>query len=137
MAWRVAGRLTVIVHGPTNPSNLEWQGLLTSGASRGLRGNGRTLVVSYGGGPDGHQRELLAEAMGRGPTPTCIMTKSALVRAIATALLYFNRTMKVVGLDDRKQAYEFLGLSSDEREAADRLRVELETELGLGTAVLK
>jgi hypothetical protein len=133
MSWRFEGRLTVVVHGAENPSNLEWQRMLTDETSRGPTENGRTLIVSYGGGPDGRQRELLGRQIIRRPAPTCIMTKSALVRAITSALLFFNRNMKVVGLEEREAAYEFLSLSAQEREAADRVRKELEAELGLGT----
>jgi hypothetical protein len=131
MSWRFEGRLTIVVHGPNNPSNLEWQGMLRDETARGQPEKARTLIVSYGGGPDGHQRQLLAQKIGRNPVPTCIMTKSGIVRAIATALLFFNRTMKVVGLEERTSAYEFLGLSGQERETAERVRRELESELGL------
>lgn len=131
MAWRFEGRLTIVLHGPKNPSNLEWQSMLRDEAARGRAEDARTLVVSYGGGPDGSQRELLTQQMRSRPVPTCIMTASALVRAITAALLYFNRSMKVVGLDDRERAYEFLNLSPQEREAADRARRELEATVGI------
>ncbi len=36
MAWRFEGRLTVVVCGPENPSNLEWQRMLTDETTRGL-----------------------------------------------------------------------------------------------------
>jgi len=133
MSWRFEDRLMVIVHGSENPSNLEWQRMLTDGAARALPSD-RTLVVSYGGGPDGRQRELLAKQFARKPIPTCIMTKSVLVRAIASALLFFNRNMKVVGLEERDSAYQFLEFSAQERDTANRLRKELEAELGLGSA---
>jgi hypothetical protein len=132
MSWRFEGRLTVVVHGPKNPSNLEWQNMLTDEVARAQPEGGRTLIVSYGGGPDGHQRDLLAQRIGAKPTPTAIMTKSVLVRAIAAALLFFNRSMKIFGLDERQAAYNFLGLSGAERESADRVRRELEAELDLG-----
>jgi hypothetical protein len=134
MSWRFEGRLTIVVHGFENPSNLEWQRLLTDEAARGQPENARTLIVSYGGGPDGHQRELLAKQIVSKPTPTCIMTKSVLVRAITSALLFFNRNMKVFGLEDRSKAYEFLGLTGQERDTTNRVRRELEAELGLGTS---
>jgi hypothetical protein len=79
----------------------------------------------------GRQRELLTQQMTTRPAPTCIMTASPLVRAI-TALLFFNRGMKVVALDERERAYDFLGLSGTERTTADRLRRELEAEIGVG-----
>lgn len=132
MAWRFEGRLTIIVHGPQNPSNLEWQSMLRDGNALEHVEAGRTLVISYGGGPDGHQRELLAQHMSKRPSPTAILTKSSLVRAITTALLFFNRTMKVFGLDEQDAAGEFLGLSPEERELAGRARRELEADLGLG-----
>lgn len=131
MAWRFEGRLTVVVHGQKNPSNLEWQSMLRDETARGRSESGRTLIVSHGGGPDGRQRELLAQQMTTRPAPTCIMTSSPLVRAITAALLFFNRGMKVVGLDERERAYDFLTLSAPEREAADRLRREMEAEIGL------
>lgn len=137
MAWRFEGRLTVVMHGPKNPSNLEWQSMLRDEAQRGPQERGVTLVVSYGGGPDGHQRELLGKMIAKKPAPTCIMTGSVLVRAITTALLFFNRTMKVVGLDEPARAYDFLDLSRDERAVADRLRAELEAELGISATALK
>ena len=137
MAWRFEGRLAVVVHGPRNPTNLEWQSMLRDESAAGEIEGRRTLVVSHGGGPDGHQRELLGRQIARKPNPTCIMTTSALVRAIATALLFFNRTMKVVGLDERERAYDFLSLSPAEREAADRVRRELEAEIDLGGAPSK
>src|SRR3954468_13418638 len=95
MAWRFEGRLMVIVHGPSNPSNLEWQSLLTDEAAHADSQKERKMIVSYGGGPDGHQREILARQIGNKPVPTCILTKSAMVRAITAALLFFNQRMKV------------------------------------------
>ncbi len=137
MAWRFEGRLTVVVHGARNPSNLEWQSMLRDETQRGARERGVTLVVSYGGGPDGHQRDLLGKQIGNKPAPTCIMTGSALVRAITAALLFFNRTMKVVALDETARAYDFLQLSREERDAANRLRAELENELGIARPLHK
>lgn len=131
MAWRFEGRLTVVLHGPRNPSNLEWQSMLRDEAARSKPDNGRTLVISYGGGPDGRQRDLLAQQMQTKSVPTCIMTSSAMVRAITAALLFFNRNMKVVGLDERERAYDFLNLSAPEREAAERARRELEATVGI------
>jgi hypothetical protein len=131
MAWRFDGRMTIVVHGASNPSNLEWQGMLRDQAVRGPKSNDCTLVVSYGGGPDGRQRELLSKQMGNHPAPISVMTKSVIVRAIAVALRFFNRDMKVFGLEERKSAYDFVNLLGQERETADRIVRELEAELGL------
>jgi hypothetical protein len=125
------GRLTIVVHGPHDPSDLEWRSMLRDETMRGEPDDGRTLVVSYGGGPSGQQRAALGQQLGNKPKPACIMTGSAVVRAIANALSFFNRTMKVVSLTDSKQAYAFLGLSVQERNMADTVRRELEHELGV------
>lgn len=130
MAWRFQGRLAIVVHGPKNPSNLEWQNMLRDEVARGMIEDGRTLIVSYGGGPDGQQREQLGKQISRKPQPTAIMTKSAIVRAITSTLLFFNRSMKVFGLEERKAAYDFLGLPVPERELVEQLRAELEREIG-------
>jgi hypothetical protein len=134
MAWRFDGRLTVVVHSAKNPSNLEWQNMLRDVDARGAVVNGRGLIVSYGGGPDGRQRQALGPQILRTPLPTCMMTTDGLTRAIMSALLVFNRNMKVLGIEERKVAYDFLGLSAQEREAADRIRGDLEQELGVGSA---
>ena len=131
MAWRFDGRMSIVVHGASNPSNLEWQSMLRDQAVRGPKSNDCTLVVSYGGGPDGRQRELLSKQMGNHPAPISVMTKSVIVRAIAAALLFFNRNMKVFGLEERKSANHFVNLTGQEREAADRIVRELEAQLEL------
>src|SRR5262245_56575650 len=113
MAWRVEGRLMVVVHGPQSPSTLEWEGVLRDDLLRtksGHEGERCTLVSTHGGGPDGDQRKRLQEQMDHQFAPTCIMTKSVLVRGIVSALSFFNRRMKMVGLEDREAALEHLGL---------------------------
>jgi hypothetical protein len=131
MAWRFDGRITVIVHSERSPTNLEWRRFLTDATEVGFTAQRRILVISHGGGPDGDQRRELMEAARNTPAPVVMMTKSALVRGIMTALTFFNPVTKVVNLDDDEQAYDFLGLSSGERESARRLRADLERELGL------
>jgi hypothetical protein len=124
----------VVVHGPQSPTPLEWEGVLRDDLLRvksGHKAERCTLVITYGGGPDGGQRKRLAEQMDHHFAPACIMSGSALVRGIVSALSFFNRRMKIVGLEDREAAFEHLGLTQAERLTADRLRSELEAELGL------
>jgi hypothetical protein len=133
MTWHFEGRLFVVVHGPRDPSNLEWQRMLKEEVERGRGQPMCTLVVSYGGSPNGEQRKLLERQMDHNSGPTCVMTKSTIVKAIAAALLFFNRRLKVVGLDENAEAYSFLGLSAAERALADRVRRQCELELGLAS----
>lgn len=134
MAWRFEGRLGVVLHTSRSPSNLEWQSMLRDAVAASNE-SARFLIVSHGGGPDGYQRELLGRAIANKTVFTSLMTKSGLVQAMALAMFHFNRHLKVFGLADRKEAYHHLGLSDVEAELADRMRSELEAELGLAARV--
>lgn len=131
MGWRFHGRVLVVVHSSRNPTNVEWQGLIRDNIERGASQPLRVMVVSHGGGPDVDQRKQLALALRTIAAPTVVMTASALVRGITTALGFFNRRMKSVDLEDMEGAYRFLELSGEERQSAARLRRELELELGI------
>ena len=110
----------MVVHGAQSPSPLEWEGVLRDDLLRvkaGQKAERCTLVITYGGGPDGEQRRRLAEQMDHEHAPTCIMTRSIIVRGIVSALSFFNRRMKMVGLEEREAAFDHLGLSKAERAA--------------------
>lgn len=99
IAWKFHGRISVTVHGPANPTNLEWQQFLRDAVRSGTATHWRNLVVSYGGRPDGEQRKQLGEMLqGRG-APTAILTGSTVVRAAVSALSFFNRNLKAFALD--------------------------------------
>jgi hypothetical protein len=140
MAWAFEGRLHVIVHGPTNPTALEWERFLTETVARRSQGaqpseRGRApfvvLVVSHGGVPDGGQRMQLAKTIERNAAPTVIMTNSGAMLNISRVLTFFNPRQKAVALGAHEAAFEFLALSADERAAAKRLRAKLEEELAI------
>ena len=131
MGWRFDGRVLVVVHSSRNPTNVEWQSLIRDNIERAAGQPLRVLVVSHGGGPDVDQRKQLAVALRSIAAPTVVMTASAIVRGITTALGFFNRRMKSVNLDDLEGAFQFLELTADERQVAIRIRRELEHELGI------
>jgi hypothetical protein len=131
VAWKFDGRLSVMIHGPGNPTNLEWQRFLRDAVDRGTGTHWRNLVVSYGGRPDGEQRKQLAEMLKGRAAPTAIMTSSGIARAAVLALSFFNRQMRAFGMDDFDGACSYLALTAHERERAQRMRVELTQELGL------
>ncbi len=131
LAWRFDGRLLVAMHGFKGPTNLEWERFLNAGIQYGLGPHLRILIISHGGGPDGDQRRRLGEVIGPAPAPTAVMTRSALVRGITTAVSFFNRHMIAVELGDTGAAYKHLGLDAAERTKAQQLQRELALELGL------
>jgi hypothetical protein len=69
--------------------------------------------------------------IGAAPAPTVVMTGSALVRGITSAMTFFNPHMKAVNIYDTELAFEHLGLTPEERSKAQQLRRELSLELGL------
>jgi len=129
MAWAHDGRLSVVVHGESSPSSLEWSRFLNY--NRSLR-DPRVLVCTYGGGPDGKQRRELMEDAFYGGVPTVIMTNSVIARGIVTTLNWFNPNMKAVPLHADAMAHGLLGLSASEAARAVELREMLERELRVG-----
>jgi hypothetical protein len=131
MAWDHDVRLSIVVHGKTSPSRLEWSRFVND--TRALGGRElRVLVCTYGGGPDGAQRRELADAVRNVIVPTVIMTNSIVARGIVTAMHWFNPSMKVLPIDADTTAHSFLGLDPNEAERALELRRKLERELMLG-----
>jgi len=129
MAWRVEGRLNVVVHGPKSPTNLEWTRYL--GDLRVLKGKAlRVIVFSHGGSPDGAQRRQLTAAFDNElKEPVALLTESILVRGIVGALRWFNPLLRAFDPNDLTGACSHLDLSVDERDRVRVLRAELEHEL--------
>jgi len=91
----------------------------------------RVVVFSYGGAPDGAQRLQLSSMVegGNFRVPLALVTDTMLVRAMVGALRWFNPAIRAFGLSDARAAYDFLGLTPDERERVTAIRAELESEL--------
>ena len=130
LAWEMEGRLVVVVHGPQNPSGLEWTRFVNASLARARGPEERVLVVSYGGAPDGAQRKELADAL-RTASPTVIMTSSVVLRSLGAAFAFFNRQLNVVGINDYEGAFSYLRLSAAETTVVRRLRQTLEARLEL------
>jgi hypothetical protein len=131
MSWRIEGRLCVVVHTAQSPTNLEWQRFLIETTTSAAPADGRIIVLSRGGGPDGEQRKALSVAVGNRPKPRlALLTDSLLARTGLAAMRLLNPSMKAFGTKDVNEAFEFLKLSVAERERVAKLLVELENELG-------
>jgi hypothetical protein len=129
MAWRIEGRLNVVVHGPSSPTNLEWTRYVAD--LRLLRGKDfRVIVFSHGGGPDGAQRRQLTSAFDNElRVPVALLTESVLIRGIVGALRWFNPRLRAFGLGEVTAACDHLDVTADERDRMRALRSELEREL--------
>jgi hypothetical protein len=130
MAWAFEGRVHVIVHGEKSPSALEWERFLAETVARRAQAASHVvLVVSHGGVPDGGQRMQLARTIDRNASPTVIMTDSPLMLTVSRLLTFFNPRQIAVSLKAEVAAFDFLGLTADERATAKRLRAKLEADL--------
>jgi hypothetical protein len=133
MAWRLEGRLNVIVHGTRSPTNLEWQRFMVDVVSRPTPPDARVVVLSRGGSPDGYQRQALSTALGGRSRPVAMLTDSGIARTAITAMRLFNPAMKAFTTSDIQGAGAFLGFTVAERGRVAELLAELESELGKGS----
>jgi hypothetical protein len=131
MAWRTEGRVNVVVHGRRSPTDLEWASYLNETRDDGGRPDFCIVVLSRGGSPDGKQRTLLANSVAKGARkpPVALLTDSAIVRGVITAMNIFNPQMKAFATPDLDGAALYLGLTRAERERLEEALVELEREV--------
>jgi hypothetical protein len=135
MAWRTLGRVGVTVHGPETPRTSEWLRYLNELRAIPRRADTRVVVYSFGGGPDGTQRQELAAAVGRDPAPVAIITRSRIMRAISTLCALFNPKLRVFSPDQEDAAFNFLELSAEERKMVRLVAGELEREIAPAPAI--
>ncbi len=116
MAWSTHGELLLLAHDQHRPADDEWRDWLRAYETRSPHIRG-VLVRTLGGGPSSSQRKELVQAMQAQtiPTPTAILTSSAIVRGVLTALSWFlpaERLPKTFTLDDVVAALAFLGVDA-------------------------
>ena len=130
-AYEVAGGAHVAVHGSVSPNDGEWQCYLDDIAEHldEIRG---VIVNTTGGGPSSVQRSMAtAHWKQHGGAPKMsIMTTSAFVRGMVTALSWFlGPTVQAFPIEDYAGATEHLGLDAmqveEVRAAVARLRRSL------------
>jgi hypothetical protein len=135
MAWSIHGDLLLVAHDEGPPSDEEWRAWLRDyeAAAATLRGN---VVCSLGGGPTSSQRKDLLNVIGRleRVPPALILTSSALMRGLVTAIGWFlpvDRRPTMFALDQLGAALDSLGIDTSARVAArtemERLRASLAT----------
>lgn len=110
MAYRVVHGVFCVVHSATNPSEEEWKAYLDYYLAN-ERHCTRTLVLTQGGGPNAKQRGDTAKVIQSSPTRVAIVTKSTLVRGIATALSWFNKRVQAFGVNEMDAALRYLDVT--------------------------
>src|SRR5262245_61639906 len=115
MGFTIVEGFFVSYHTTENPSDSEWQDQLEfcAGKYKGLKG---VLVWSDGGGPSSLQRSQLAESFRDAPPAVAMITESAIVRGMLTALSWFGLKQRAFRPSDMDKALAFLGVNSSESE---------------------
>lgn len=131
MVWKFDGRLAVNVHGPSDPSNLEWSMYLRETLAQTNVSLLRVVIVSHGGRPSGSQRKELTEVLPR-PAPTAFLSNSLLSRSLINTMSWFNPQLHAFPLNEDAAAFRFLQLTAAEARIVQRIRAMLEAELKIG-----
>lgn len=90
----------------------------------------RAVVISLGGGPSAKQRKQLMDVSGgrAAKIPCAIMTESAVVRGITTAISWFVPEVRSFRLDELEEALAYLRITTpvaEVKKVIDELRLEL------------
>jgi hypothetical protein len=129
MAFAWVGNLIIAVHGEHPPSDAEWKHYVASMKSNPNLGMAKSLAITDGGAPTPAQRREVNEIIGNRPGLTAVLSASAAVRGVVTALSWFNPHIKAFSPSDKDGAFRHLQLSANEITEAVRtielLRLEL------------
>lgn len=113
---KVMGRFVVFVHDKESPPEPDWDKVLDLYRSLPNLRQMRSIVITEGAAPDAAQRKRLNEVLGGFKYPASIVTSSAFVRAVVTALRWFMPEMSAFAPGDETKMFDHVGASQHERE---------------------
>jgi hypothetical protein len=137
LAYDVAARVHVAVHGEDNPTDREWQAYLANIGAR-LAEVDAIFSSTRGGGPDRAQRMYAVDFWKEKPKQPriAVVTPSMLVVRMAGALRWFMPTqIKAFGVRDVVGAFHYLELDANQQLGVTNLVAALERRLGLAPRV--
>lgn len=136
MAFKILSDLTVAVHNKQPPNDDEWEDYLRSHAPFFDRGLGWPfLILTEGGAPTAVQRmkmnDMVAEWTRKNPNciRSAIITRSAFVRGVVTAIGWFRPIARAFGPDNLDQALAYLGIPAARLEEIEQLVPKLKAKL--------
>jgi hypothetical protein len=110
LAFTSRGRILMAAHSAVPPSDLEWQGFLDALERHGVEG-ARLLVWTDGAAPNLAQREAFDKLLAGRTVTVAVLASSTFVRGVATAISWFNPTVKVFPPDKVEEALGYLGVT--------------------------
>ena len=113
---RWVGSTLVFVENERAPSDEEWGDFLKILAlNRVDLAKLRLLVVTSGGAPTAEQRKQLAATLGGAPLLVSSVSDNMKIRFVTATIALFHSHMKTFSTQELDQAYDHLGLNSEER----------------------
>lgn len=125
-AW--VGHVIILVQGEHPPSDEEWKLYITALKARKDLSKSKAIAVTDGGALTPTQRREVNGIVG-GRGLAVVLSTSTVVRAMVTALSWFNPLIKAFAPHEKEEAFKHLKLTPDEgaqvARTIDRLRLEL------------
>jgi hypothetical protein len=135
MGFKIVGTLHIIVVGEKDPTVADWAQYVQALRAEEKRGidvtQMRTLVFSDGGGPNTAMRKTVSDLLHGRTTPLAILTGSAMMRGIITALSWFNPDARAFAPGEAGEALRFLQVPSLKFDSIKSTAQELQKSLGL------
>lgn len=109
-----------------DPSNEEWERCLNLlRRFEGELDQIRVLVLTHGGGPSPHQRQRLAEVLGKAKIRVAVVTDRMKIRIAASTVAFIIPRLRSFGWDSLHDAFAHLKLSLPEQAVAKTELAEL------------
>jgi hypothetical protein len=122
------GQIMVVVHNAKPPTDDDWRTYIDGIKSLDLK-TARSIVFTDGGAPDAEQRKAVNQALAGARVPGVVISPSALVRGVVTAMSWFNPGIKTFAPEQLEAAFRYLEFTPDEIsrvwDKLDRLRIRL------------
>jgi len=137
MVWAARGRVSIVVHGSESPTDEEWDRYLIDMKTFPRIRELRVLVYSFGAGPTTFQRQKLhRQGAGHAPPIAILASRATQMRAVGTALTWFNGNVALFEPSRMSEASAHLGLTDPESpEVVNALRtLKARFEMQTGTA---
>lgn len=130
LAWRETADTFVLVHANEEVSDVDWEPYVEAMGKRVASGTPvSTLVVTPGPGPTLRQRQRLNEALRSVPTPTAVLTGSAIARAVVTILRLRNPEIRAFEPERFEEAFSHLKMPEPEQRRVREIVAELRQSL--------
>lgn len=131
MTSRQLGRVVACWHGPTSPTDAEWNHFLQLLRTMDLR-TARGFVVTLGGAPTGPQRDALAGFVRTQQVPIAVLSDKATVRFVVSLLAMLTKRIRCFELTQVAEACAHLDLTLDETRGVVEFVAEVTTRAQAG-----